>query len=207
MKTQKRIALTLVAGMAVLTISACATPKPGTPEATYLEHQQAKVDQKKQASESISAMPEWFNSPPADGIIINSAATGFSNDMQFAIDKATQDAKAGLADKLNGLMSGKMRKFISESGSADNVELQHDADKVSKSLFVNVSLAGYTVKEQKVIQQGTGFRSYVLVSYPIGQANRLLMERIKENSLLNSKLAASKAYEELDRDIQKGQTK
>jgi hypothetical protein len=207
MNKQSRITLAIVAAMTTLVIGACATPKPGSPEATLLEQQQAKIDQKKQAQESIGAMPDWYSAPPADGITINAAATAVSNDMQLAVDKATQDAKANLADKLQGLMSGKMKQFVSESGSSDNSDLQKESTRVSSNLFTNVSLAGYIVKEQKLIQQGTGFRSFVLVSYPIGMANRLLVEKIKENSLLNTKLAASKAYEELEREIQKSQPK
>lgn len=207
MKKRERIALTLAAGLAALAISACATPKPGTPEAVYQDQQQIKADQKKQAAESISEMPDWFRTPPEDSIVINSVATAFSNDMQLSLDKAAQDAKGTLADKLQGLMSGKMKQFVAETGTGDNVELQKETSKVSSSLFTNVSLAGYSIKNQKVIQQGAGFRSYVWVSYPIGQANRLLVEKIRENSLLSTKFAASKAYEELERDIQMSKDK
>lgn len=203
----KQIVKTLAAGLVALTVSACATPKPGTPEAAYQDQQQLKADQKKHAAESISEMPDWFRTPPEDGIALNAVATAFSNDMQLSLDKAVQDAKGTLADKFQGLMSGKMKQFIAETGTGDNAELQKETTKVSSSLFTNVSLAGYSIKNQKVIQQGAGFRSYVWVGYPIGQANRLLVEKIRENALLSTKFAASKAYEELERDIQLSKVK
>jgi len=53
-----------------------------------------------------------------------------------------------------------------------------------------------------VLPQSAGFRSYVLVSYPVGEANRVLLESIKRNTVLNSKLAATEAYAELERDVQ-----
>ncbi len=202
MKKLERTTFSFAVALTALTISACATPKPGTPEAVYQEQQQLIADHKKQAAESIVEMPDWFRTPPEDSITINAVATAYSNDMQLALDKAVQDAKGILADKLQGLMSGKMKQFVAETGTGDNVELQKETTKASISLFTNVNLAGYSTKNQKVIQQGTGFRSYVLVSYPIGQANRLLVEKIKENALLSTKFAASKAYEELERDIQ-----
>lgn len=37
-------------------------------------------------------------------------------DMQLAIDKAIQDSKARLADKLQGVISGMTKQFIAERG-------------------------------------------------------------------------------------------
>lgn len=180
---------------------ACATTKPGTPEATYKEQQENKEMLKKQVTESVAEAPEWFTQPPEDTIRINAVATDYSTDMQLAIDKAVHDAKAHLADKLQGLMNGKVKKYIAETGVADNVEMTKEFSKVSSGLFTNVSLSGYTVAKQKVIPQGNGYRAYVLVNYPVGEANRVLIDQVKQNAILSSKLQASKAYAELEKEV------
>jgi len=185
-----------------LLIAGCATVQPGSPEAIYLDHQEQKHLLKKQAGESVAEAPPWFSELPPDGIKIYSATTNYSTDMQLAIDKGIQDAKGQIADKLQGVISGKTKQFIAESGAADNVQVVSDLQKISSNLFANVNLAGYSVQKQKVIPQGTGFRSYVLLSYPLGEANRILLEKIKQNTVLNSKLAATEAYAELERDLQ-----
>jgi protein-disulfide isomerase len=201
MNRKRRMVVAL--SMAALSglIGACATPKPGTPEAFYKEQQEKKEMVKKQVSASVEEAPEWFTQPPEDAIRINAVATNYSSDMQLAIDKAVQDAKAHLADKLQGVMSGKVNKFMAETGAADNVEVTQEFSKVSTSLFTNVSLSGYAVAKQKVISQGNGYRAYVLVNYPVGAANRVLVDQVRQNAILASKLQASKAYAELEKDV------
>ena len=201
MRKEQLVIWTVAAGMA-FSLGGCATVKPGTPEALYQEQQEMKAEQRKQATESVAEMPDWFVKIPEDSARIYAVATNYSNDLQMAIDKAVQDAKTVLADKLQGTSGGKMKQFISETGMGENVELMKESTKVSTSLFTNVNLSGYTINTQKVIQQGTGFRAYVLLSYPLGQANRLLAEKVKENTILSTKFAASKAYQELEKEIQ-----
>jgi len=197
------IKLALVANVVLsLAITGCATVQSGSPEAIYREQQEQKQQLKKQAAESVAEAPSWFTELPPDGIVIYAATTNYSTEMQLAIDKAIQDAKGQLADKVQGVISGKTKQFIAESGMAENVQVVSDLQKISISLFTNVNLAGYSVQKQKVIPQGTGFRSYVLMHYPLGQANRLLLEKIKANTILNSKLAATEAYAELEREVQ-----
>jgi hypothetical protein len=197
------IRLALIANAVLsLTITGCATVQPGSPEAIYREQQEQKQQQKKHASESVAEAPSWFTELPPDGIVIYAATTNYSTEMQLAIDKAIQDAKGQLADKVQGVISGKTKQFIAESGMSENVQVVSDLQKISINLFTNVDLAGYSIQKQKVIPQGTGFRSYVLMIYPLGQANRILLEKIKANAILNSKLAATEAYAELEREIQ-----
>jgi len=183
-------------------LAGCSIVQPGSPEALYREQMEQKQHLKKQAIESVAEAPAWFAELPPDGMQLYAATTSYSTDMQLSIDKAVQDAKGQIADKLQGVISGKTKKFIAETGTADNVQVASDLQKISSSLFVEVNLAGYAIQKQKVLPQGTGFRSYVLVSYPVGEANRVLLESIKSNTVLNSKLAATEAYAELERDVQ-----
>lgn len=200
---RKSIRLSTIVNVALsLAITGCAAVKPGSPEALYREQQEQKQQLKKQAAESVAEAPSWFTDLPPDGIVIYAATTNYSTEMQLAIDKAIQDAKGQLADKVQGVISGKTKQFIAESGMAENVQVVSDLQKISINLFTNVDLAGYSIQKQKAISQGTGFRSYVLMIYPLGQANRMLLEKIKANTILNSKLAATEAYAELEREIQ-----
>jgi len=201
MRNQK-IQLVSTTVLFMTALAGCATVQPGSPDAVFQEQQELKQQQRRQVVESVAEAPDWFTKPPVDGMQLYAATTSYSTDLQLSVDKAIQDAKGRLADKLQGTISGKMKQFIEESGSADNVQVVADVQKVSSNLFAGVDLAGYTVQEQRVIPQGTGFRSYVLVSYPLGEANRILLDKIKQNTALNSRLAASEAYAELERDVQ-----
>ncbi len=45
-------------------------------------------------------IPEWFLNPPADPSYFYGTATATSKDMQLAIDKATTDARAKVAQQI-----------------------------------------------------------------------------------------------------------
>lgn len=184
-----------------LALASCSAPKPGSPEAIVLQQKTIQDQKNQQALRAVEEMPEWFLNPPVDGVLIHATGTNRSTDLQMSMDKALQDAKASLADKLQGMMSGKMKQFLGETGVEDNVELVQEAEKVTNSIFVDVNMAGYRVVERKVLPDNGVFRTYILVSYAVGDANNILVEQIKKNTILNSKIRASKAYSELEGEM------
>ena len=44
----------------------------------------------------------------------------------------------------------------------------------------------------------TGFRAYVLIRLPLGEANKVIVGKIKQSALLESRVRASRAYQALD---------
>ena len=184
-----------------LTMAACASPEPGTPAFT------AQLEQKKQEARtdavksSISDLPSWFTSPPTDEDAVYAAGTATSSDLQFAQDKAILAAKRTLADRISSKLSAKMKDFIAESGAAENAPLMAHSERVTQNLITEVNLSGYAVKETKFIPSGAQYRVYVLLQYPLGSANRLLVDRVNKDTALESQLQASKAYQELEADI------
>lgn len=177
-------------------LAGCASVKPGSQEAFDRDQQEKEKVQTKEVIKSIDEMPEWMSEPPKDSSnILYVAAVGDSARMQLAIDKAVQDAKHTLAERLQGIMSGQVKKMMDENGSG---EITEDMKKTSISLALNVNLAGFTVQKQKVVPMGSKYRAYVLVSYPLGEANKILMDRIKGDAALKAKLAATESYQELE---------
>jgi cell division FtsZ-interacting protein ZapD len=57
-----------------------------------------------------------------------------------------------------------------------------------------------------VLALGGGYRAYALVQYPLGQANRMLLDQIRKNARLETKVQASKAYQELEKDVRDART-
>ena len=58
-----------------------------------------------------SEVPEWFFDYPKDDEWVYGVATGYSEDMQFAIDKGIHDAKIMIADKLQNYINGDFKKY------------------------------------------------------------------------------------------------
>ena len=67
---------------------------------------------------------------------------------------------------------------------------------------LNVNLAGVVRERREIIPQGRLFRSYVLLRYPLGDTNRMLVEQMKRSSVLGSKLLAAEAYKDLEKEIE-----
>lgn len=192
---------TLVAAVGLLALAACASPDPGSPAWTAQQAQKKEEARADAVMASVSEIPSWYSAPPNDEFSIYAPGTSTSTDLQFALDKAILAAKRSLADRVNSKLSSKMKEFISESGASENAQVLTESERVTSNLITEVNLTGYAVTERKMIQSGTSYRAYVLVQYPLGSANRLLVEQVKKNDLLQGKLRASKAFQELEKDI------
>lgn len=186
---------------AALTISACSSPEPGTPAFTAMQEQKKLEARTDAVKSTVDDLPSWFTSPPVDEYSVYAPGTAISSDLQFAEDKATLGAKRVLADRINGKLSSKMKEFLSESGVGENSQIYAESERVTSNLITEVNVSGYNVTQKKFVPTGTQYRAYVLLQYPLGNANRMLLDQIKKNSLLEGKVRASKAYQELESDI------
>lgn len=190
-----------------LVLSACAGPEPGSPQWT-LEQERHKQEVRADAvKQSLDDAPDWYLSPPPDEeAAIYASGTAVSSDLQFAIDRAVLGAKRTLADRVNSKVSAKMKEFLAESGVAEDPQTLADSQSTTINLITEVNLSGYGVKDRKVLAQGGGYRAYALVQYPLGQANRMLLDQIRKNARLETKVQASKAYQELEKDVRDART-
>lgn len=196
----KRSAICAVVG--VLALGACASPQPGTPAFTAQQEQKKQEARVETVKSGVDELPSWYANPPVDEFSIFAPGNGTSSDLQFAEDKAVLGAKRALADRIKSVLSAKMKQIVSESGADENSQLIRNGEQTTTNLITEVNLSGYNITQKKFVPAGTQYRAYVLLQYPLGNANRILVDQINKNSLLESKLRASKAFQELERDIQ-----
>ncbi len=145
--------------------------------------------------------PYWYENPPNDEFSIYAASTATSTDLQFAEDKAVLGAKRSLADRINSKLSSKMKEFLSESRAGENTQVMAESERVTSNLITEVNLSDYAITEKKFVPAGQQYRAYVLLQYPLGNANRILVDQVNKSSLLQGKVRASKAFQELEKDI------
>ncbi|HLN25435.1 MAG TPA: hypothetical protein VK558_15795 [Patescibacteria group bacterium] len=192
--------------LGALSLAACASPEPGTPAYTAQQEQKKQEARTDAIKDSVSEMPSWFTSPPIDEFSIYAPGTSTSADLQFAEDKAVLSAKRALADRVNSRLSSKMKEFLAESGAGENAQVTAESERVTSNLITEVNMAGYNVTQKKFVPAGTQYRAYVLLQYPLGNANRMLVDQVNKNGVLQGKLHASKAFQELEKDIQDART-
>lgn len=147
-------------------------------------------------------IPDWYTEIPQDPNYFFAVATATSQDMQLASDKATVAARSEIARQAEVKVSGLQKRFDQEVGLAENSQLMQQFTQATKTV-VSESLSGSRIKHQKPCKDGAVWRSYVLVEYPIGAANQALLGQIRANDLMRTQFAASKAYKDLDQEVQK----
>ena len=176
----------------------CATqidvdPLVETPE---IQQQIEKVES------TSSVIPDWFKELPEDEKMIYSSGTAIAPDLQLSVDIATMNAKTVLADRINGKLDSMTKRFVAKMGSTDiDTSVLEEIEKVSKNVVASVDVAGYKVKEMEVYPSGPQFRTFVLLEYSDKEASKIIMNRMKKDRLVYSKLRSTNAFKELERSV------
>lgn len=187
---------------AILLAACSSTPKPGSPEAVIKVEEKRQEQVTKAVVKAVSDIPDWFVDVPCDHErMVCGVATASSSDLQMAVDKAIIDAKYSVADKLRGMMSGKLKRFVEEAGGAKDAQLHQETTKVISNLFVDVNTAGYRVSKKKVIAEGNSYRAFAMIEFPVGEANRVLVDEARKNQAVEARVRSSKAFADLDAEI------
>jgi hypothetical protein len=188
-------------------LGACAGPKPGTAEFAQKKDEEQQKVAVETVKQTISKAPSWYTSPPVDSNAIYQVATENSPDMQRSMDKAVMTAKSQLASKLGDRVSQKIRDFATETGTINDEQVARTIDTTRQSVALDINVAGYVLDKSEVVQEGNRYRSYVLLRYPLGENNKVIVAQVKKNAVLDAKVKASKAFEDLEKEIEAAKKK
>jgi hypothetical protein len=109
----------------------------------------------------LDNIPQWYLAKdPDDKKHIVVVATDVSRDMQFAIDKATLNAKIQLASRLRTDVDSLTRETTLESGSAGSGNVEREIDRVSK-VRVKQAMGFFKRENIAVFKEGDNYRAYV----------------------------------------------
>jgi len=147
-------------------------------------------------------IPTWYDNPPSDNDHLYGVYTASSQDMQLSIDKASVGADQEIAKQLEVKVQGLQKKFEEEIGGGDSSELLQQFTQATRTV-VDQNLMGVSIKERKTIQSGDTWRSYVLAEYPIGEANKALLEKLKSQTNLLTQIRSTQTFQELDSAVAK----
>lgn len=153
-------------------------------------------------SASEGEIPPWYTNVPQDVNYVFGVNTATSQDIQLAYDKATTGARADIGRQVELKLSGLQKRFEEETGVAQDAQLSQQFTQATKTV-VSTTLSGTRVKDKKYSKDGDIYRAYVIVEYPVGVANEALLQQIKKNEQLLTRLRASQTYKELDAEVKK----
>lgn len=153
---------------------------------------QGKVD----APQTID-IPAWYiKAPNSTEDFVYIAGTGYSSDLSMSREKAVLDAQVKLADKINGTINALVKQYKTDNGGAMGT------DKTSltvKKLIVDTAVTGYHIEDSRVVNENRAYRSFVLIRYPMGDANRLLKDKMQRENASGTNVDA--ALDELEQEI------
>ena len=182
--------------LSLLVLAACSSVKPGSFEALKAE----KEETKKEMAKTLDNTPKWYLTPPKDNTAVYEKAVARSRDMQMAVNKAHMLARAQLAIAIQGEINATMRLFMDEVGY--NPDVSNNASIVTSQDTLLVELPGVEQEDAKLLLEGDRYVAYVLIKYPVGEMNKVMVDRIHQNNALTAKLRASKAFTELERKVE-----
>ena len=179
-------------------LSACQTNKEsimGRPEIVY---KYSTVNQQ------IEKIPSWYLKIPSDDDTIYSSGSAKAPDIQLAVDIAIMNAKTTLADRINGKLDSMTKSFVAKIGSDDlDTSVLTEIEKTSKNVIASVDVAGYVVDQSDITQEGTQYRAYVLLAYNSEEATKVLMNRMKRDRMIYSRIRSTEAWKELEEEVNK----
>jgi len=116
------------------------------------------IDVVKVASVEKEMVPVWYLDPGADtDDVMYAVSTAMSNDMEYAVTRATHQAQSMLANKIAARSSGKFKQYVSES--------QTQSSFATVTQFKNVPVTNYRVVNKAVFKEGGAYRAYVNLAY------------------------------------------
>jgi len=190
----KKLALIPLVGL----IAACDKTPPDIAMSQHMFKYQAD-----QVEKQIDEMPEWYTAIPKEDDAVYAVGTSQTPDLQLAVDIAVLSAKTTLADRVNSRLRSQMKIFKAKLGSTDfDSTVQNEFEQVTRNIIADADVAGYTIKESKIVPNGTQYRAYVLLEYKDAVANRVIKTRLMSNEGLYSKLRATIAFKELDNAVE-----
>jgi hypothetical protein len=152
----------------------------------------------KAVTEQIEVMPDWFKKMPESDNAIYSTGTAATTDLQLSVDLAVLNAKTTLADRINGRVRSQTKSFVAKIGNEETASVLSEVEKATKNIIADVDVAGYKVSETEVVTNGPKYRAYVLLEYSDKEANKIIMNRLRKDRMLVSKIKSTKAWQELD---------
>ena len=195
----------LMVGVSILalTLGACGANQPkslvDTPEIRY---KTAKVEA------AVAQVPKWYKKMPDEKGAIFTVGSATAPDLQLAVDIATLNGKVVLADRINGKLKAMTKSWIAKFGQSDvDSRVLTEIEKVAKNVIANVDVAGYNPVETEVFPAGTQYRAFVLLKYSDNEASKIIMNRLRKDRMVYSRLRSTEAWKELEREVEKQEKK
>ena len=177
-----------------LLLTGCAAPPTHSSAGAPPVERNSKAQQAQQtASAAAAKIPAWYLTPPNDEQSLYAVGVATSGDMQFAIDRAVLSAKTDMASQVNSRLSARMNELVRVSGFGKDQVTVAEVERVTQNVVNEINLggfnrSGYRREKAEVFPEGSGFRAYVLLKFPLAETTKIAKEQVQKSPALGSLL-------------------
>ena len=107
-----------------------------------------KAEKKAKEKEVNESLPDWYTTA-SDDKYFYVPGTAVSDNLQLAIDNATNAAFRDLGKRIDGRLSAKAKSIIKEAGFGENSTSTTETNKVYTVVLKEVDVSGYEVVKRK----------------------------------------------------------
>lgn len=187
-------------------ITSCG-PRPGSPEAKLkIINEQNEIKKEKiiEAQEAtLDERPKWCDETPSSDYAIYACGLGISSNINIANSKANLQAKNLLAERQGTQIMSNIEQSLSDV--SDNV--QEVFKQAIRNVTASKDIAGFKKVNSEVTSINGKYQYYVLLELPIGEANAVIMKKLKNNKEIKAIEGHEKAMADLEAEINKRRKK
>ena len=168
--------------------------------------EELKIQKEAEEKEIAESIPEWFLIPPqGSDVLMYVRGTAVSDQLQLALDLATNAALRSLGKKVETRLASKSKETIRQAGMGEDQPSKTEINLISSTVVDEVTVSGFEAIETKLVSLDNGsYRAFILLEYPVAKAYKTYMEKIEKSPELKGRLTEIKntdIYKELQKAV------
>lgn len=128
---------------------------------------------------TIDVPPWYIKAPESNSEYVFVTGTAVSSSLAMSRSKAMLDAQYQLAAKINGAIDAVARQ--SRKDNDGKMATDYTSIAIRKKI-IETSIAGHHLEDSRILSENRGYRTFVLVRYPLGQANVFLNQKMQQEN-------------------------
>jgi len=182
-------------------------------EDAYIEALKKQIEELKKLKEAeekeiAESIPDWYLMPPqGSDLLMYVRGSAVSDQLQLALDFATNAALKNLGKKVETRVASKAKMTVRQAGMGEDQASKTEINLISSTVMEEVTLSGYKMVETKLVSLDSGsYRAFILLEYPVAKAYKSYIEKIEKSPELKSRLTNIKntdVYKELKKAVAK----
>ena len=163
-------------------------------------------NKKAEKKETADSIPEWYLNPPqGSDVLMYIRGSAVSDQLQLAVDLATNTALKELGKKVKTRLASKSQECIKQAGIGEDQVSKTEINLISSTVVDEITVSGYETVETKIVSLDNGnYRAFILLNYPVAKAYKSYIEKIEKSPELKGTLTEIKnthVYKELQKAV------